>query len=198
MPRATQEPPPLVVSEEEHRRRLGEALAAASSDAALRREDVEKRLQCATHVTRSVYHSFPLWTHRVLKLFQRIRRSKDEELTQLKVLAAEKDLALKSLQARSQELLERCEYITKCHLPMCLFLDLHPSTTQLRKSMKCLYRVAGGGTGQIRGRDAEIVAALSVHGSGGPDRSVHVDPFVERTHTSREIAQNEVCTSAYG
>ena len=40
--------PQLVVSEEEHRRRLGEALAAASSDAALRREDVEKRLQCAT------------------------------------------------------------------------------------------------------------------------------------------------------
>jgi hypothetical protein len=35
-------------------------------------------------------------------------RSKDDELTQLKVLAAEKDLALQTLQARTQELLERC------------------------------------------------------------------------------------------
>ena len=51
--------------------------------------------------------------------------------------------------------------------------------------------MAGGG-GKIRERDVEIVAALS----GCPDRSVHADPFVERTYTSRDIAQTEVCTNS--
>lgn len=41
------------------------------------------------------------------------RRSKDDELTQLKVLAAEKDLALQALQARTQELLQRCGKSTR-------------------------------------------------------------------------------------
>ena len=54
--------------------------------------------------------------------------------------------------------------------------------------------VAGGG--QVHGRDAEIVAALSGDRRRGPDRSVHVDPFVERTYTSQSVAQSEVRVKA--
>jgi hypothetical protein len=50
--------------------------------------------------------------------------------------------------------------------------------------------VAGGG--KVRGRDAEIATALSGDTGSGPDRSVHVDPFVERKYTSQTVAQSEV------
>lgn len=46
--------------------------------------------------------------------------------------------------------------------------------------------------GEIRGRDVEIAAALSSDRGGGADRSVHVDPFVERNYTSQSVAQSEV------
>jgi hypothetical protein len=66
-------------------------------------------------------------------------RSKDDELTQLKVLAAEKDLALQTLQARTQELLERCGKQDEKPAPIDhISFDLHPVLCQLLAAVRSM------------------------------------------------------------
>ena len=72
-------------------------------------------------------------------------------------------------------------------------MSKRPFSSCLGKQLTRPRLIVGVDGSRIRERDAEIAVALSGRSTGGPDRSVHADPFVERTYTSQSVAQNEVC-----